>query len=379
MSEGQYPLCLNISRGVSILSPMRDAALLAWTLVRGIGPRRFAHFVHTMGLEEMARVFTHPRSVRALLDLPGVELDEAPSRYVREAEALLQRARSLGIRWVFYGEPNYPPLLQGLATAPPVLFYRGNLEVLTRPLVGVVGTRRPTDYGRTQARRFGRALAEAGVGVVSGGARGIDRAVHEAVLEVDGGTVAVLGTGVDVVYPREHRRLFESIVTRDGLLLSEFLPGTGPQKEHFPRRNRLISALSLGVLIVEAPEGSGALNTATWAAEQGKEVFVLPGPVHYPSFRGNHHLLREGARLVTSPEELLADLHLAPGKARPIPALEPGEMKILSAWPVGEVWQLEDLCEHLGISPAELLPVLLNLELKGRVRQLPGKRFVREV
>jgi len=357
---------------------MRDVALLAWTLVRGIGPRRFAHFVQTLGLEEMARVFAHPRSVRALLDLPGVELEESPSRYLREAESLLEQARSRGIRWVFYGEAQYPPTLQGLATAPPVIFFRGDLEVLARPLVGVVGTRRPTDYGRAQARRFGRALGEAGVGVVSGGARGIDRAVHEAVLEAGGAAVVVLGTGVDVPYPPEHRQLFDRIVQEGGILLSEFPPGTGPQKEHFPRRNRLISALSRGVLIVEAPEGSGALNTAAWAADQGREVFVLPGPVHYPTFAGNHRLIREGARLVTSPEELLMDLRLTPGETRPIPALEPEERRILLEWPVGEVRQLEDLCEQMEISPAELLPLLLNLELKGRIRQLPGKRFLRE-
>ncbi len=355
-----------------------DVALLAWVLIPGIGPRRFRQLLQTLGREAMVGVWETPRALRVLLDLPGVRLEEAPSYYLRRAAEALRAAEAGNIAWSFFGDPSYPSVLKSLDTAPPVLFYRGNLEGLSGFLVGVVGTRRPTAYGKAQARRFARALGEMGVGVVSGGATGIDREAHEGAMEGGGYTVAVLGTGVDVEYPRHLQGLRRRIVERGGLLLSEFLPGVGPQRENFPRRNRLISALARGILVVEAPRKSGALNTARWAVDQGREVFAIPGPVHYPSFEGNHHLIREGARLVTCPEDLLEDLGVEGREARALSPLRPEEEAVLEGWGVGEDVQLEDLCERLGRSPAVLLPLLLQLEMKGRVRQLPGKRFVRD-
>lgn len=357
----------------------QDVALLAWTLLPGIGSRRFRQFLNCLGREGMVEIWQDPQALRMLLDLPGVHLEEAPSYYWRWAEDLLDQATAQGIEWVFWGEKAYPPGLEGLDSAPPVLFYKGNLAGLSAFSVGVVGTRRPTLYGKTQAHRFVEVLVASGVGIISGGARGIDGEAHKTALEAGGFTAAVLGTGLDVPYPRHLEKLRKRIVEEGGVLLSEFVPGTEPHRENFPRRNRLISALSRGILVVEAPQQSGALNTARWAVDQGKEVFVIPGPVHYPSFAGNHHLLREGARLVASPEEMLEDLGLESGPPSRLAPLTEPEQQLLEDWPVGEDFQVEDLCEHLGWPPSRLLPLLLQLEMKGRIRQLPGKRFVRVV
>ncbi len=206
-------------------------------------------------------------------------------------------------------DPNYPARLNDLYDPPEILYIYGNIELLKRPMIAVVGSRIASPRGMSNAALFARGLSEAGVLVLSGLARGIDGVAHRTCLEPGANwtTIAVCGTGVDVVYPREHKDLAHQIGSQ-GLILSEFPPGTGPKAFHFPKRNRLIAALSLGVVVIEAADKSGSLITARLATDLGREVFALPGPIHDPLYEGCHRLIQEGAKLVCHPKEVLDEL-----------------------------------------------------------------------
>ncbi|MBI4280006.1 MAG: DNA-protecting protein DprA [Armatimonadetes bacterium] len=274
----------------------------------------------------------------------------------------------------------YPAGLRNIYDPPPVLYLRGRLVPEDVLAVAVVGTRRPTPYGLAAAERIAGDLARAGLTVVSGLARGIDGAAHRAALRAGGRTVAVLGCGVDVAYPPEHRRLIDDMV-RHGAVLSEFPPGTPPRRQHFPRRNRLISGLSLGVVVVEGAEDSGALITADFALDQGREVFAVPGPIFAPQSRGPHWLIAQGARLVADAADILEELGMrqsvpggAPAGAR-CGALSGEEAAVLArlSW---EPTPVDRIVEEVGRPIAEVTPVLLALELRGLVQQVAGQRYV---
>ncbi|MBK8178108.1 MAG: DNA-protecting protein DprA [Planctomycetes bacterium] len=273
--------------------------------------------------------------------------------------------------------PGFPPELRRVPSPPDEIFVRGRLELLARtPRVAIVGTRAPTPYGESQARHFARVLGAAGVVVVSGLARGIDEAAHGGALDVGAASVAVLGSGVDRPWPAGP--LAERML-REGLLLSEFAPGEGPRKHHFPLRNRLIAGLSRAVVVIEAAHASGSLITARWAVDMGKDVYALPGRVDHPMARGCHRLLREGATLVEAPEELLVELGLTPGvrsSARGESAFE-GEASnalshsILQAL-TGETLSLDEIIARIGAPPSETLSQLAELELSDFVARSPG-------
>lgn len=265
------------------------------------------------------------------------------------------------------GGPSWPAALDAIEAPPERLWLRGREELLrAERRVAIVGTRAPTAYGEAQALRFAGALADAGVLVVSGLARGIDSAAHLGALEAGGGTFAVLGSGVDRPWPAGE--LAERIA-REGLLVSEFPPGQAPRPHHFPQRNRLISALSDGVLVVEAAAASGSLITARWAADQGRSVFALPGRVDHPMSRGAHRLLREGATLVESPDELLAELYedRPPRTAGLRPAHEPRVGTDLLAALAGETAGADELATRLDRPVEAVLAELVGLELAGQV------------
>jgi len=274
------------------------------------------------------------------------------------------------------GSPSWPKELSEVEDPPAALWVRGRLELLARrPRVAVVGSRSPSPYGTAQAERFGAALARAGVVVVSGLARGIDQAAHEGALAAKGATLAVLGCGVDRPWPTgpTTQRMLEG-----GLLLSEYRPGTPPRRHHFPLRNRLISALSVGVLVVEGAWASGSLITARWAADQGRTVFALPGRVDQPMARGPLRLIREGATPVESPEQLLDDLlgPLGGGVPREAasaeqPTDDPQTARLVEALR-GETTTAEDLATRLKRPLPRLLAHLIELEFAGRVARAPG-------
>jgi DNA processing protein len=304
-----------------------------------------------------------------------------------EAEAELTALQRLGARLVCWGEPAYPSGLTAIDDAPPILTVLGRAELLGSPIVAVVGARNASANGRRFCRDLAAALGQGGIVVVSGLARGIDAAAHLGALET--GSVAVVAGGVDVVYPEENRGLHEALA-REGAIVAELPLGTEPQARHFPRRNRLISGMALGVVVVEAAARSGSLITARFALEQGRDVFAVPGSPLDPRCRGSNDLLRHGAILTEGAEDVLAQLgpqltHPTPARPRPSPAMM-GWPAAMTQAPVADDAALELITERLGPTPvavdelvrqchlsaAAVATLLLELELAGRVERHPG-------
>lgn len=312
-------------------------------------------------------------------------------RLLRRTEDWLAGASSRSL--LVLGDADYPPPLLNTADPPLLLYLDGRRELLGRRCVAVVGSRRPSVEGDETARHFAAGLGRAGFCVVSGLALGIDGAAHDGALNTEGGTIAVLGNGVDRVYPLEHEALARHI-TRRGLLLSEYPIGTPPVALHFPQRNRVIAGLSEGCLVVEAALKSGSLVTARLAAEAGREVFAVPGSIHSPQSRGCHHLLKQGACLVQSVEDLLAELPPAPVTAAapasgqrasieratppgPAPSRDesPSHPLLVALGP--DTVSLEELSQRSGWPVSELTAALFDLELDGLIVRLPGALFQR--
>jgi DNA processing protein len=288
-------------------------------------------------------------------------------------------------------EPDYPELLRQLPDPPVGLFVSGNLALLSTPQLAVVGSRNPTPYGRETAESFARHLSTCGLTITSGLAAGIDAASHRGALQGSGSTVAVCGTGLDVIYPRSSEALARDI-ERTGALVSEYLPGTPPRKHHFPRRNRIISGLSLGTIVVEATLGSGSLITARLAADQGREVFAIPGSIHNPMAKGCHELIRQGAKLVDSAEHILSELGPLAAALRSSLAIQIDEAidstgisrarldkdyKILLDALGFEPLGVDQLVTRSGLGADSVASMLLMLELNGRVESYPGGLYVR--
>ena len=280
---------------------------------------------------------------------------------------------------VTLGEPDYPDGLTHIPDPPLLLYIRGRRELLARPALAIVGARNATSQGKANAGSFAASLSRAGVCIVSGLALGIDGAAHEGALQGSGSTIAVVGTGADLSYPTRHRALAERIA-RDGCMVSEFALGTPPNPGNFPRRNRIISGLSAGVLVVEAAEKSGSLITARVAGEQGREVFALPGSIHAPLAKGCHKLIREGARLVDSANDILESLRispLAPELAAPMPT-ETSCLGLLGHLGHGPV-DIDTLLLRSGSTVGALSLELLALEMAGLLERLPGGKVQRVV
>jgi len=332
---------------------------LALALTPGVGPRRFQE---AMG----ARPDDPDAAARALG--PAVFAAYQDVLGSGKPEALLAQAQRIGARVTGPWRDDYPEGLTHLADPPPLVFLRGEVPPWHQA-VAIVGTRRASPWAKGFARELARALAEAGVAVVSGLARGIDAAAHQGALEAGGPTLAVLGSALDRVYPPEHRPLAERIS-----VLSEFPFGTGPRPEHFPRRNRLVAALARAVVVVEAPERSGALITARHALELGREVLAVPGRPTDEKSRGANLLIKDGAAPVLSAGELLELLGLsAPPANRPEP---PAHLRALHSAlaELGEALP-DDLASRLGADPAAVLAGLTELELLGLAEALPGGRY----
>ena len=280
---------------------------------------------------------------------------------------------------IAWDDGDYPRALLDIGHAPPVLFYIGSRVLLNRPALAIVGSRHATPQGRTNAREFARALAAANLTIVSGLALGIDAAAHEGALGTEASTLAVIGTGPDRVYPARNRELAQQIAQAGGLL-SEFLPGTPPRKENFPRRNRLISGLARGVLVVEATLSSGSLITARWAGEQGREVFAIPGSIHSPFAKGCHKLIREGAKLVETAQDVLDELGLgspSPTTRASKTAAAAPESELLSMMGHDPV-TIDALIERTGAQAEAIAAGLVRLELDALVCALPGGYWQRQ-
>lgn len=272
----------------------------------------------------------------------------------------------------------YPAHLKLLANPPLVLFVAGNVARLSQPQVAIVGSRRASHAGIQTATSFARQLSQAGVAVTSGLAAGIDAAAHRGALD-NGMTVAVMGTGPDTVYPQRHQSLYRDIISRNGVVISEFFPGVGPRPYHFPRRNRIIAALTLGTLVVEATIKSGTLITANLAADLGKEVFAVPGSIHHTYASGCHHLIKQGAMLVTSCDDILESLALEPNTSGPGEEMQ-GEKseanclatdKLLASVNF-DVTAIDVIAERSALPVQDVMATLLEYELRGWVATVPG-------
>lgn len=350
-----------------------------------------------LGLAMLRERLAADRDIVAVL----AHLRGSPARLGEAASAWLKRpdearlAADLawldapGHRLLCCTDADFPPLLEHIPQPPAALFVDGDASLLLHPQVAIVGARGATPGGLAHARRFATALAQAGFVVTSGMADGVDGAAHAAALAADAPTIAVIGTGPDLVYPRKHQALAQAIASR-GALVSEFPPGTAPRADHFPRRNRLIAGLSLGTLVIEAGLKSGSLITARLAGEQGREVFALPGSVHNPLARGCHRLIREGVRLVEEPAELIEVLAPAaralgvelatrlaespPGASSAMSPADPEHQRLRQA--LGhDPATLDELATRTGLPSAALSSTLLMLELDGQVESLPGNRY----
>ncbi|MGQ9862321.1 MAG: DNA-processing protein DprA [Thiobacillaceae bacterium] len=347
---------------------------LALAAIPGLGPE---------GVRRLLDAFGHPCAILSaargqLTPLVGERLAEAITRPVapERQQATLDWLAKPDNHFIPINHPDYPERLRSLPDPPPWLYVKGDRALLQSPMLAIVGSRNATPQGRRDAAAFAQALAGAGLIIVSGLALGIDTAAHEGALAA-GTSVAVVGTGLDRVYPARNRDLAHRLADR-GAIVSEFPLGTPPRPGQFPRRNRIISGLSLGVLVVEASLDSGSLITARLAAEQGREVFALPGSIHSPLSKGCHRLIREGAKLVDSVADILEELRWqwqAPIPSPPPTGQAAGDalLELMGPDPVG----LDTLVNLSGLTVDTLSAMLLSLELDGRVATLPGGLYQR--
>ncbi|MDH3890341.1 MAG: DNA-processing protein DprA [candidate division Zixibacteria bacterium] len=360
---------------------MRDWLVDCIGLLRipGVGRTRYRRLVEAFGSPE--RVLS--ASIDELEQVKGVSRANASAIKQQyngiEARALAGKVIQLGWAALTLDHPEYPEPLRITQSAPPLLFRIGDATPSDEKMIAIVGTRKPSEKGRLFAAQLGTTLARSGITVVSGMAEGIDAAAHNGALEGGGKTIAVLGSALDVIYPATNKGLAQRI-RNQGALYSEYLPGTKPDRAFFPERNRIISGLSRGVVVIEAGRKSGALITASHALEQGRELFAVPGSPQDNMSEGTNELIRKGARLTTSPEDIFDELptlkgEVAARKFIQLPDMTDDEKMLTTLFATGPM-QVDQLSRVAELPVAKLMELLLALELKGVVRELSGKRFV---
>ncbi len=355
---------------------------IALRLIAGIGNVTCKNLLARFGSPE--QVFHAGSDALGQVEGMGPQAVEA-IRQFRHSDAIdreIERIEGAGVQVITIAHPGYPENLRNIYDPPQLLYVKGSIEPQDKNAVAVVGSRSSSDYGRRAAQDISRELAASGITVVSGLARGIDSEAHAAALAVQGRTLAVLGCGVDTVYPPENKKLYDRIA-ENGAVVSEYSLGTKPNAYNFPARNRIISGLSLGVLVVEAGMKSGSLITARMALEQGRDVYAVPGSIYSYKTKGTHSLLRTGAKLVEGAADILEELNIGAPQQMPaepeadrIAALGPALQNLYGLLQDAPV-QIDDLIVRTKLHSGQLLSLLLELELSGFVRQLPGKRFVK--
>jgi DNA processing protein len=379
------------------IAPENQLAWVALTLTPGLGPKRILKAVQT--LQDLSRLFQLSLTELESLNFPAPSAQFLFSGKARiEAEQELHRLREQHGMILTYEDADYPERLREIFDPPPVLWALGDVRLLARPAIAIVGTRHPTPYGTGMAEVLARDLASRRLVVLSGMARGIDTAAHRGALASGGSTVAVWGTGVDVIYPKENKTLAENILVAGGAIVSEYRLGTFPAPQNFPKRNRILSGMSIGVLVVEAGENSGTRVTARCALEQDRDVYAVPGNVTSKNAWGPNTLIKQGAKLVATWEDVWQELptqvrlqlegelgfassaEQAASIVEELPLQEP-EKVVLSALRHDEAVQLDELMEKLEsrLTSSEIFTALFELELASRIKQLPGKNYVRRM
>jgi DNA processing protein len=363
---------------------------LALALTPGLGARNAGKLLREFGSPEA--IFNASLTALEAQRLPAAVAQAIHTRQPLSAAAKeLAQAQTVGCRLLTWDEPEYPSRLREIYDPPPLLYVIGNIELLNRNMIAVVGSRRPTPYGNQMAERLAKDLADRNLIIGSGLARGIDSSAHKGALAaVQGGTIGVLGCGIDVVYPKENRKIFEEVARR-GAIISEFPLGTFPAPQNFPIRNRVIAGMALGVVVVEGAQYSGSLITARLAMEFGREVYGVPGNATQPASFGPNQLIKQGAKLVTGWEDVVEELP-TPVRAELLPvdvatseeraslveeSLAPTVRPLYALLSMDEARHVDEMVELSGLSSSEVLAALFELELKGVVRQLPGKQFLK--
>ncbi|RRV09082.1 DNA-protecting protein DprA [Pseudomonas sp. v388] len=361
------------------VSPAELEARLRLQRLPEIGSQRFSRLIEAFGSASAA--LAAPASAWRALGLPAACAEARREPSVRDgASAALAWLERPGQHLLMWDDPRYPALLAQIADPPPLIFIAGNPEILDRPQLAMVGSRRASRPGLDTAAAFARSLASAGFVITSGLALGIDGAAHHAALAVGGTTIGVLGTGLEKLYPQRHRQLAAQMAAQGSAVISEFPLDVAAQPGNFPRRNRIISGLSLGVLVVEASVGSGSLITARLAAEHGREVYAIPGSIHHPGARGCHQLIRDGAILVETVDHILEALQhwkvVAPAAAAPAASPEQAIHPLLAL-----LYAAPHSSEALAVSSGWPLPrvlaALTELELEGCISNEAGRWFAR--
>lgn len=350
---------------------------VAFSGIAGIGRVRMSRLKECFGSLQGAWNASEAMLKQAGLDTRSVDtLMAVRPRLSLDTE--MDKLKRLGVKVIICDDPAYPPALKEIHDYPPVLYVRGSLPLPDEPCLAVVGTRRPTIYGRQVTEEIVADLARSQITIVSGLARGIDSVAHRAALDAGGKTVAVFASGLDIIYPSENAKLAQAIIEH-GALLSEHPSGTKPKPESFPLRNRIMSGLSLGVLVVEAGERSGALITAHQALEQNREVFAVPGSILSPASRGTNQLIQEGAKLVRNCDDILQELNLTSAVRQtaidefcPLDEAESAILKHLSSEPN----HIDEICRGSGLTMPQVSSTLAMLELKGIARQVGNMNYV---
>jgi DNA processing protein len=361
-------------------------ALVALNLVEGVGPVRVRQLLEFFG--EPAVILKASKAQLLQVQGIGEETADAISTWEKTVDlaAEMKRIAEFGCQIVIQSDPEYPELLRQIYDPPVVLYVKGRLFPKDKNSVAMVGSRMTTYYGIETARKLAYQLAYLGVTVVSGGARGIDSAAHQGALSAKGRTIAVLGTGINLVTPPENAKLFEQIAA-NGALVTQFPFNRPGDKQSFPIRNRIVAGMTLGTVVVEANLTSGALITANFANEYGRQVFAVPGRVDSPRSKGCHELIKKGAKLCEGAEDILSEFeYLFPASNRPpgvsetgvLPALElsENEQKVYDGLDHEEI-NIDDVIRKSALPASAVSVALLSLEMKRLIRQLPGKRFVR--
>lgn len=358
---------------------MNDAKYwLGFCLIPEIGFKRFR-----LLLERFETAHSAWNATETSLRAAGLENDRLHVFLVKrdklDLDVELRKIENAGARLITQVDEDYPSLLRPLADAPPLLFVRGEITSDDALSIAIVGTRRASTYGKDAAAYFARELAANGVTIISGLAHGVDAAAHRAAMQARGRTLAVLGCGIDQIYPRDHTNL-ASEIAHHGAVISEFPIGTKPEAYNFPRRNRIISGLSLGVLVVEAPEKSGALITATAAAEQGREVFAVPGNIFNPMGMGANRLIQDGAKLVTTVDDVLEELNLAQvahetRKTTDQIAPESDDERLIIALLGTDPLHVDEITRNSSMPVAKVTSTLTILELKGLARMVGHMQY----
>jgi len=348
-------------------------------LIPGVGRTRFRRLVEAFGspAEALAAPLHQLESVKDISTTTATAIKEQYDG--PRARNSAYRIDKLGWAALLFDDPEFPEPLRKIPDSPVLLFRLGEPTPPDEKIIAIVGTRHPSEKGRLFATQLGSLLARAGITVVSGMADGIDSAAHVGALEGGGKTIAVLGSSLDIIYPSANKKLAARIRLQ-GTLYSEYLPGTKPEKAYFPERNRIISGLSRGVVVVEAGRKSGALITASHALEQGRELFAVPGAPSDRMSEGTNELIRRGARLTTSPEDIFEELPTLKGEVMArkfiqLPDMTDAEKKLTALFAAGPI-QVDQLSRAAQLPVEQLMELLLALELKGVVRELSGKRFV---